>query len=346
MNLLIEKREGLGIITLNRPKVLNVLNLEMVRALTSQLQEWKQDSTIKAVLFRGAERRAFCAGGDIRSLYKLKLEGSADLDSFFTEEYELDYLVHCYPKPTIAIMDGLVMGGGVGIAQACSCRLVTEDTKMAMPETAIGLFPDVGASYFLSRIPFWMANYVGLVGDVLRGRDALICGLADQLIDVNDIDVSPNLLNLLMSGKYRPSSNGAPGQFSLVPKVISAIERHFSQSTVTDTFESLSKETDPELIAWAKRNLDLLNSRSPLMLQVTFQQLKRGRDLSLEACFYMERNLMHHCFDDGDAIEGIRALLIDKDLNPTWKHKNVSDVSSVEVARFFDETKPIKLSMC
>ncbi len=145
--------DGVGVLTLNRPAVLNALDLATVRALTRQLTAWAGDPAIRAVLLRGTGERAFCAGGDVRSLYELQRQGSPDLERFFDEEYALDCLIHRYPKPTIALMDAVVMGGGMGLSQGCTHRLVTERTRMAMPETAIGIFPDVGGSYFLSRLP-------------------------------------------------------------------------------------------------------------------------------------------------------------------------------------------------
>lgn len=165
--------DGVGVLTLNRSAVLNALDLATVRTLMRQLTAWARDPAIRAVLLRGSGERAFCAGGDVRSLYHLQRQGSPDLGRFFGEEYALDCLIHRYPKPTIALMDGVVMGGGMGLAQGCTHRLVTERTRMAMPETAIGIFPDVGGSYFLSRLPPALGAYIGVVGDTLSGVNAV-----------------------------------------------------------------------------------------------------------------------------------------------------------------------------
>jgi enoyl-CoA hydratase/carnithine racemase len=327
--------DGVGVLTLNRPAVLNALDLATVRALTRQLNAWAGDPAIRAVLLRGTGERAFCAGGDIRSLYQLQRQGLPDLEHFFDEEYALDCLIHRYPKPTIALMDGVVMGGGMGISQGCTYRLVTERTRMAMPETAIGIFPDVGASYFLSRLSPALGVYIGVVGDTLSGADAVVSGLADRLVPSAFFADLPALIAAIDAGAWPsvPTHTSIPSQLSA--SVLAAVERHFSQPGVGEVLASLAGETDPALRPWVERTLGLLAQRSPLMLCVTFEQLQRGRRLGLEDCFRMERTMMAHCFAHGDTMEGIRALVIDKDRATRWRHASVEAVAREEVDAFF-----------
>lgn len=334
-NVLVHVTDGVGVLTLNRPAVLNALDLATVRALTRQLTAWASDPAIRAVLLRGTGERAFCAGGDIRSLHALKRQGSSDLERFFEEEYALDCLIHRYPKPTIALMDGVVMGGGMGISQGCTHRLVTERTRMAMPETAIGIFPDVGASYFLSRLSPALAAYVGVVGDTLSGADAVVSGLADRLVPSTFFTDLPALIAAIDAGAWplAPSQTTIPSL--LTAPVLAAVERHFGQPGVGEILASLAGETDPALRPWVARTLGLLAQRSPLMLCVTLEQLQRGRRLGLEDCFRMERTMMAHAFAHGDTMEGIRALVIDKDRAPRWRHAGVEAVGREEVEAFF-----------
>lgn len=334
-NVLVHTIDGVGVLTLNRPAVLNALDLATVRALTRQLTAWAGDPAIRAVLLRGTGERAFCAGGDVRSLYQLQRAGSPDLGRFFDEEYALDCLIHRYPKPTIALMDGVVMGGGMGLSQGCTHRLVTERTRMAMPETAIGIFPDVGGSYFLSRLPPALGAWIGVVGDTLSGADAVVSGLADRLVSSAFFADLPALIAAIDAGAWpaAPTQTSIPSQ--LTAPVLAAAERHFGQPGVGEILAALAGETDPALRPWVERTLGLLAQRSPLMLCVTFEQLQRGRRLGLEDCFRMERTMMAHCFAHGDTMEGIRALVIDKDRAPRWRHGSVAEVRRAEVEAFF-----------
>ncbi|MER2551730.1 MAG: enoyl-CoA hydratase/isomerase family protein [Thauera sp.] len=327
--------DGVGVLTLNRPAVLNALDLATVRALTRQLTGWASDPAIRAVLLRGSGERAFCAGGDVRALYHLQREGAPELARYFDEEYALDCMIHRYPKPTIALMDGVVMGGGMGISQGCTHRLVTERTRMAMPETAIGLFPDVGASYFLSRLPPALGAWIGVVGDTLSGADAVVSGLADRLLPSAFLADLPALIAAVDAGAWPSAPMHTTLPTLLTAPVLAAVGHHFGQPGVGEILASLAGETDPALRPWVTRTLALLAQRSPLMLRVTFAQLQRGRHLDLEACFRMERTMMVHSFAHGDTMEGIRALLIDKDRAPRWRHRSVDEVGQEEVEAFF-----------
>lgn len=328
--------DDLGVVQLNRPQVINALDLECVRLISKQLDFWEHDPSIRAVLFRGGGERGFCAGGDIRVLYHHALQNSPKLWHFFDEEYALDYRIHRYPKQTIALMDGVVMGGGMGIGQACTLRIVTERTRMAMPETAIGLFPDVGATYFLSRLSPAQASYIGLTGAHLGGADALRCGLADCLMPASlltDLSAVSEMARSKKAGCSDTTKRVEPD--ILTAAVLAAIEHHFNASTVAEIMSSLSMESSAACQAWAAHALTDLRRHSPLMLCVTQEQLRRGRDLSLEECFRMERIMMQHCFMQGDAMEGIRALLVDKDRAPRWQYSSVDTVDTKKVAEFF-----------
>jgi len=326
---------GFGVITLNRPHALNALDLATIRMLSAKLESLASDPTVRAIIFRGAGERAFCAGGDIRAVYEHALDGAPELDHFFDEEYALNALIHRFPKPTITLMDGIVMGGGMGIAQGCSLRIVTERTRMAMPETAIGLFPDVGASYFLARLTTSMADYLGIVGESISGRDALVCGLADRMVPSASLR---NMRGMLAHIENNDWPDEVPS--SMVPdvlntEVLAAISRIFSASSVAEIMAALALERHPACRAWAKRTLKQMLKNSPLMMCLTREQLRRGREMSLEDCQHMERILMKNSFAQGDALEGIRALLIDKDRQPHWRFQSVDDVRQEAVAVFF-----------
>ena len=299
-------RAGVATVTLNRPAALNALTLGMLEGLTEWLEAWASDDRVRVVVLRGAGEKAFCAGGDIRALHE-RFKAGHDMLPFFVIEYALDHRIHTYPKPVVALMDGIVMGGGMGLAQGASLRLVGERTKMAMPETAIGLFPDVGGSYFLARLPGSLGRYLGLVGPTLRAADALYCGLADEYIGT-----APLALGELEAA--RP-----------------AIERHFGHDSVAAITASLAADDSD----WSRRTLEALGKRSPTMLAVTLEQLARGAKLGLADAFRMELGLIQSSFDHGDFIEGIRALIVEKDNAPRWNPPTLAQVDKAAVERFF-----------
>jgi enoyl-CoA hydratase/carnithine racemase len=299
-------------VTLNRPAALNALSFGMLQDLAGWLDAWEKDDRVRLVVLRGAGEKAFCAGGDVRALHDSFKSGSRAHQEFFEVEYALDYRIHTYPKTIVAVMDGIVMGGGMGIAQGATVRIVGERTRMAMPETAIGLFPDVGGSYFLSRAPGKVGVYLGLAGPTLRAADALYSGLADV---------------------YAGPGSPAVGELEALRP---AIDQHFARDSVAAIVDSLQKESRPEFRAWAEQTLAALSKRSPTMLNVTLEQLKRGAQLSLADCFRMELNLIHGCFEQGDFLEGIRALIVEKDNQPRWRPGRLAEVTRPAVDAFFD----------
>lgn len=343
-------RRNVGIITLNRPQALNALTLDMVRAMTGALIAWRDDPAVSAVLVHGAAREgkapAFCAGGDIRFFHTAALSGNPALEDFFTEEYQLNHLIHAYPKPYLALMDGVVMGGGMGISQGARIRVVTEHSKLAMPETNIGLFPDVGGGYFLSRCPGAVGEYLALTGQVVGAADAIAWGLADVFIP------SERLPALIATVGDQPMSNAAQVQAAVnaytqplpAPKLAvwrADIDRHFFKADVPGIAASLATDKSE----WAAATLAALRARSPLMLAVTLEQIRRARGLSLADDLRMERDLVRHSFHlrgitASDTVEGIRALAVDKDHSPRWGDASIEAVQPAEVAAFFRSPWP------
>jgi len=334
----------IGCITLNRPKALNALTLPMIRDLTSALKRWQDDPQVLAVAVRGTGKEgpfgAFCAGGDIRFFHQAAHAGDTALGDFFTEEYALNHLIHTYPKPYIAFMDGIVMGGGMGISQGASVRVVTERTKMAMPETHIGLFPDVGGGYFLSRCPGKLGEYLGLTGLMLSGAQALGAKLADIALPSSVLE---SIWDKLITSPFENSQAverwvlAQPGSMSpvkLAPQP--QIDTVFGLPTVQAMLDTLEAASDD----WSQQTAKTLRARSPLMLNVVLEQIRRARGMGLADDLRMERDMVHHCFhlrpvQDSETVEGVRALAVDKDHSPQWKPARVEEVDAQEVARFF-----------
>ncbi len=350
-----ERHGNVGFLTLHRPRALNALSLQMVRDLHAALAAWQDDPAVQAVAIRGTGKEgpfgSFCAGGDIRFLHRAGTEGDVALEAFFTEEYALNHLIHTYPKPYIAFMDGIVMGGGMGISQGASLRIVTERTKMAMPETAIGLFPDVGGGYFLSRCPGSAGEWLGLTGDTIGADDAIALCLADRRADAAslpdlwrslqetpfasraDIDRWIATELIVEGGRTAPAAGRFDAYFSLpdVPAILAALD-------AADTDETRAVAAT-------------LRKRSPLMLFVVLEQIRRARGMDLADDLRMERDMVHRCFHlrpgASETLEGIRALAVDKDHAPRWNPARIEAVTPEMVAPFFKspwtaETHPLR----
>ena len=350
--LITEIKGSVGFITLNRPKALNALNLDMVRGLTAVLLQWKDDPEVHAVAIRGSDKTGvfggFCAGGDIRFFHQAALAGNPALEDFFTEEYRLNHLIHGYPKPYIAFLDGIVMGGGMGISQGSRYRMVTANTKMAMPETHIGLFPDVGGGYFLSRCPGHSGEWLGLTGQALGATDAIALGLADYCLDATELHDAWDALALASVSQAYPSPWLA--KFSVKPPSAAELDltriNHFfglpSAQAIVHALEADGSE-------WAKKTASTLRHRSPLMLEVVLQQIRRARTMTLAEDLRMERAMVRHCFytahlkrsgATSETVEGIRALAVDKDHSPRWNPQRIEDVRPEMVAPFFESPWP------
>ena len=344
MELLSNVHNHIAFITLNRPAALNALSYEMILALDTQLREYAIDPNVRAVLIKGAGEKAFCAGGDIRTLHQSATGGGSLHQQFFIAEYQLDYYLHYYPKPYIALMDGIAMGGGMGIAQGSKLRVVTDRTRIAMPEVGIGLFPDVGGSYFLSRLPGALGTYLALTGNQIRAADALYTRLADvylarsavERLDavLSDLHWSEDHSGDVQRALHALSSHDLPAASLTVLRP--AIDQHFAHADVATVMHSLRREHRADYAEWAQQTVTIMAGRSPIMLAVTLQQLQRGTGLKLADCFRLELGMMQHCFEHGDIIEGVRALLIDKDNAPQWQPARPQDVTSEMVDEFFN----------
>jgi enoyl-CoA hydratase/carnithine racemase len=363
-HVLVETRGCAGLITLNRPKALNALSLPMIRQITAALLEWKAQLAIKLVAIRGMGKNpahasdstapaftpfgSFCAGGDIRYFHQAVFAGDPSLEDFFTEEYQLNYLIHTYPKPYIAFMDGIVFGGGMGISQGASHRIVTERTKMAMPETGIGLFPDVGGGYFLSRCPGRVGEYLALTGQMVSGDDAVANRLADVVVSSDALaalwdalpkqnDVSKESISLLLATKNIAANvvnHWANGENR------SKIDTIFAKPAVTEILTALEQDGSP----WALETAATLRKRSPLMLHVVLELIRRARSMTLADDLRLERDMVRHCFHtqhlgrsgaSSETVEGIRALAVDKDHSPKWSPARIEDVTPEMVQPFF-----------
>lgn len=338
-----EVRNHIGHLTLNRPAGLNAITLDMVRQLTAQLQAWADDPQVYAVVLRGAGEKAFCAGGDIRSLYDSFKNGDTLHQDFFVEEYALDLAIHHYRKPVVALMDGFVLGGGMGLVQGADLRVVTERSRLAMPEVAIGYFPDVGGSYFLSRIPGELGTYLGVTGVQIRAADALYCGLADWSIDSARLPVLDNKLDQLQwSSSPLKDLQGVLAKLAVqqlpdapLAALRPVIDHFFALPDVPSIVEQLQAVTVADTHEWALTTAHLMQTRSPLAMAVTLQMLRRGRHLPLEQCFALELHLDRQWFERGDLIEGVRALIIDKDKAPRWNPPTLDALDAGHVESFF-----------
>ncbi len=349
-DILVERRGNAGLITLNRPKALNALSLQMVRDITAALTAWRDDPAVELAAIRGTNKAGkpgtpealfggFCAGGDIRFFHTAALAGDAALDEFFTEEYTLNHLIYNYPKPYIAFMDGVVMGGGMGLSQGAKLRIVTEHTKMAMPETNIGLFPDVGGGYFLSRCPGHVGEYLALTGEVIGADDAIDYGLADVKVDAAGLPALWDALGREGFDSWNATYLGAAsaGKTGATALKYPQIDVHFGLLRVKHIVDSLEKAKDD---IWAKKTAAVLRKRSPLMLHVALEQIRKARGLSLAEDLRMERDMVHNCFNlrpgvASETVEGIRALAVDKDYTPKWQPERIEDVKPGMADAFF-----------
>jgi len=327
-----------GRITLNRPKALNALTLGMVREIWKTLLAWKSDPAVQLAIFDGTGDRAFCAGGDVLSLYHSRADGSGIARTFWREEYRLNALIHRYPKPIVAVMDGIVMGGGIGLSAHVQGggRIVTDRSMLAMPETGIGLIPDVGGTWLLGHAIGELGIYLGLTGARMNGSDAIQTGFAD-------IHIPHQKREALVTALSDP---GGPPVADLIDEAAEAdpvpasplmamkadVDRYFSQPTVEAILSELQTTTNP----WAMKTRDDLLAKSPLALKASFAAMRRAPALgSLEEALNVEFRLCTHLFERGEFPEGVRALLVDKDKAPRWQPARLEDVSNAMVESLF-----------
>lgn len=340
----------IGVMTLNTPKSLNALSVEMCQLLAKQLEQWQADAKVVAIVLKGAGEKAFCAGGDIRKLYDSMSE-TAPLPNpyateFFSNEYCLYRQMHFYPKPIILWGDGIIMGGGMGLMAACSHRLVTEQTRFAMPEITIGLFPDASGSWFLQRMPAKSGLFLGLTGALCNGSDALLANLAEYAVASSDYDaVIQRLVQSDWQGMFNVGygdKNHADSAYSITSRALAAqpvvdlppsklalywqpIQQLMNSGGLAD-IDSLLR-SDEQLMqlnadfaadSWTQKAVATYRQGCPVTAALTYELYHKVADLSLEQVLYLEINVAVHCAANPDFREGVRALLIDKDKSPQW----------------------------
>jgi len=339
--ILLDRHGALAIVTINRPQALNALTLDNYRQIDPALRDWGADPSVQAVVVRGAGDRAFCAGGDVRAVYEAGrgIGGDPDLPTvFFREEYELIRRIHHFPKPYIAVIDGITMGGGAGISVNGAYGVATERTLLAMPETGIGLFPDVGATRFLNRCPGHVGRYLGLTGARVNAADALYCGFATHAVKRDSVEP---LLDELSRGRTSVEDclrhfvvdPGPPPLAALRP----AIDCCFARDSVEAILDALAAESagGGADAGWATETRASLLTKSPTSLKITLRQLTIGRDYDLDAALALEYRLTQHFMEGHDFYEGVRAMLIDRDRKPQWRPATLAEVTHNMVDAYF-----------
>ncbi len=346
MTVSFDLKNNTGFITLDRERALNALNLEMTSAIYDQLLSWKGDDAVKQIIVNGAGEKSFCAGGDVKAIYLEKQElgdQSTLAQDFFFHEYRLNLLIATYPKPYISLASGIVMGGGVGLSVHGSHRVVTETTMFAMPETAIGLFPDVGGGYFLSRAPGKTGLFAAIAGYRLYAADCFAIGYAtdyiksenlqkfqDHIVETNDVD---GAFNAYGDVSYRDGYNDEGAELVTYRDQIDSM-------FTGDTAKDIMKNVHASDTVFGKKIAELLSHMSPLSMMVTCEQVKRSASMTLEEVLVMEYRLSQYCTAEGDFDEGIRALLVDKDKSPKWIYTDIHDVPNDVIEKAFNYQPP------
>ncbi len=334
-----EERNGLGLITLTRPQALNALSLNMLESMTEHLIKWRDADHIKIVVIQADDGRAFCAGGDIRSLYQMGQDPEKRTAHYFWHEYRLNQLIGTYPKPYVSFLNGLTMGGGVGISLLGSFPIGTENLVFAMPETGIGFFPDIGSTSLLSHCPDEIGTYLALTGGRLNAMDCQYCGLIEYHINSADwsqiLEALPNATNLnaLFAEFQIPCNDASIAEFK------AQIDQHFAFNSMVSIMGSLVD--DPS--EWAQQTLQTLQAKSPTSLVATLKQIRYAERMDLGECLKMDYRLVSHFIQGHDLYEGIRAQIIDKDRSPKWQPGSVERVKNAEVDIYFEPTPETEL---
>ncbi len=335
---LFEIRGGIGLITLNRPKALNSLTWDMCNAITAQLDDWKTDPRVRAVVVSAAGEKAFCAGGDVVMVANAIKAGSDDGFNFFHDEYLMNIAIKEYPKPYISLVDGIIMGGGVGVSVHGDFLVGSEKTLFAMPETAIGLFPDVGGGWFLPRLPGETGMFLALTGARIKVADIYVLGIASHVVPS---DKHAELIETLAKADIHcegcvktilDTFHTDPGSAPLA-QYMDMIDEHFSGVSIEDIVRSLENDSDE----WCQKQYTAIMRMSPTSLKVTYEQLRRGGALdSFRENMKMELRIDAQIEKGNDFVEGVRALLIDKDNAPKWSPSTLADVTERDVANHFE----------
>ena len=329
---------GAGIITLQRPQALNALSLLMMKAIRRQLLRWALDSQVQLILVRSTCARAFCAGGDLRAVYEAgQRQNFALLEDLFREEYALNYLIRTYPKPYISLIDGIAMGGGVGLSVHGSHRILSENCLIAMPETSIGYFPDVGATRFLNQAPGYLGFYLGLTGNHIKTADALYANIGTHFTAAARHGFLMQALIDLENKSYATvdkliTEYDEPYELATLQSHQAEIDTLFAAGSFSQVVENLKKSSS----SFAKITLEALLQRSPTSLYVTFAQLKAGQRLKdFKDVMALEFMLSQHFVQGHDFLEGIRAAIIDKDKTPHWSPDHLDKVTMPAIERYF-----------
>ena len=334
-DVLFEEKGHAGLIILNRPKALNALTREMCVAMHRQLERWLADDAVHHILIKSNSEKAFCAGGDIRQVAENGPEKIDESLPFFADEYRLNAYMESYPKPLIALLDGIVMGGGVGISVHGAYRVGSEKMLFAMPETAIGFFPDVGGSHFLPKMPQSTGMYCAMTGERLKQADCYWTGILTHAVKSVDMavlsealceaqDVEPVLARYAFD----------PGPAPLQAKA-DVVDACFGAENSREVMERLHKLKGSEHDDFAVASLDTMAKRSPLSMEVAFQQVRRGKGLAMKDCMIMEHRIVSKILQGKDFYEGVRAVIIDKDHAPKWQHSSLGEIKMVDVEAHF-----------
>lgn len=333
------KQGYIGLITLNRPQALNALSGAMILSLHDQLQKWATDPDISLVIIKSSNNRAFCAGGDLKEVYHYGTTKNAEGLMFYAEEYRLDLFIHNYPKPYISFLNGVTMGGGLGLCMHGSRIIASEGLMLAMPETGIGFFPDVGAGYFFQRCPHNLGMYLGLTGHIMNIAEAIYANLVQTYIPgkhvpsvfekliAQDLITDPLSVFDEIIAEYKQNPPGS----NELQKHVQTIEECFSKDSVENIIAALSTHD-----SWAKAQVKLLQHKSPTSLKITFKELTSAKNMDLKQCLEMEFKLAEKVFQQHDIYEGIRALLIDKTRDPKWQPATLQEVNDSAIEQLFN----------
>ncbi|KAG5626800.1 hypothetical protein H5410_012018 [Solanum commersonii] len=343
---LVEERGSVRTFILNRPKLLNALSFQMISRLTELFYASDEDSNVKMIILKG-HGRAFCAGGDLSTPFHIICQGNWQLGAnYLREQYTLIYMIATYRKPQVSILNGIVMGGGAGVSIHGRFRVATEKSVFAMPETAMGLFPDVGSSYFLSRLPGFFGEYAGLTGSRLDGAAMLACGLATHFVSSDKLPLLEQEL-VKVSTSDPDAISAIISCFSDIPKLkegspyhkMKIIDRCFSRRTIEEIISTLESEAlDKKEEDWISSTIQLLKKSSPTSLKISLRLIREGRLQGVDSCLVREYRIFCHVLRgefNKDILEGFRAILIEKDRNPKWDPSRVELVRDVDVDRYY-----------
>ena len=350
-DIVFDVRGRAGVVTLNKQETLNAVTDDMLTALNRQLDLWQADAAIERILIKAAPGRAFSAGGDIRHLYDCGIAKDYDFD-FFAREYVLNARINTFPKPYIALIDGIAMGGGVGVSFHGSHRVAGDNIAFAMPEVGIGFFPDVGASYFLSRLPGKIGLYLGLTGERLKQADAVWCGLASHGCPSDELEALENELCstgdvAAVLNEFHAKFEGSKSDAGPLQNAEGWINNHFGLGSVSEIFNSLdaASKGEGDEAGWAAATLATLQQKSPTSLEIAFRQINYGGDLDINGCMKMEYRILRRILVGTEFYEGIRAAIIDKDRSPKWQPATLQQVDVSHIEAHFDDLGSEELAL-